>query len=228
MLVKTKIKEYPDGSKIAYVYEKEYIKGTDAKKENTGSKGEYEPDSPEYIKYRNYQKSKTKIRDYVLCNEFKWFITLTFKDERADDEACFKKLSNWLKHMRRKHGKFNYVILPERHKTGEIHFHGVIGDYIGGMTYSGVKHKGVPVFNIDDWEKNGHSTATEIESKNKTATYITKYVIKDMDQDLVGKGKKKYWSSRGLTLPAETYYSDIPFSAKNEVWSNDSVKIYNL
>lgn len=227
MLVKTKIKEYPDGSKVAYVYEKEYIKGIDSQKESNGHNGTYEPDSPEYIKRRNYQKAKAKIADYVRCNEFEWFFTLTFGFDRYDEEGCFLRLSNWLKNMRRKHGKFNYLIIPERHKDGAIHFHGVVGNYLGDFSFSGKYHKQIPIFNIDDW-KHGFSTATKIVSKDKTANYITKYVTKDMDQKIVGKGKKKYWCSRGLTLPVEKYYSDIPFSAKNEVWSNDSVKIYSL
>ena len=38
----------------------------------------------------------------------------------------------------------------------------------------------------------------------KTATYVTKYVTKEMQNSIVGKGKK-YWCSRGLRLPAVSY-----------------------
>lgn len=229
LLVKTKIKEYPDGTKIAYVYSSEFIK-TNGSEESVLSSGNgvvSDPDELEHIQRRNLQKTKTRIRDYVLSNDFKYFITLTFADDRNDDTRCFKKLENWLKYQKKKYGKFSYIFIPERHKDGCLHFHGVLGEFTGVIEYSGVKHKGAEVFNLSEWNY-GYSTATLIQSKKKTASYVTKYITKNLSHDIVPKGKKKYWSSRGLTLPVETYYSDIPFSAKNEVWSNESVKIFDL
>ena len=36
-------------------------------------------------------------------------------------------MSNWLRRMKRKYGKFDYIMIPELHKDGAIHFHGVTG-----------------------------------------------------------------------------------------------------
>lgn len=229
MWVKTKIKEYPDGTKKVYVFEQEVLKTDGLEQSSAVSSGGsiMDSDDAEYIKARNLSKTKAKIADYVRSNDFELFLTLTFKDDRNNDERCFSRLSEWLKYMRRKHGKFDYILIPERHADGCLHFHGVFANFGGVVKDSGVKHKKQPIYNITEW-RYGFSTATKIRDKKRVSNYITKYVVKDLDQNIVGKGKKKYWSSRGLAVPVESYYSDIPFSLKNEVWSNSNVKIYEL
>ena len=203
---KTKIKEYPNGTKVYTVYNTALLI---AETDNSihfsePLKNEKTAEELQLEKNRALWKIKTKIKDYILCNDFDYFWTLTFDSDRYNYAVAFEKMGKWLEKMRKKYGKFNYIMIPELHKDGAIHFHGVTGGLNAVVRDSGVKHKGVKVYNCTDWE-HGFTTLTRVRSKEKTATYVTKYVTKEMQNSIVGKGKKKYWCSRGLRLPAVSY-----------------------
>lgn len=231
MLVKSKVKTYPDGSEEVIVYKESFLTGKQVKesvsyisRENR-TQEEIEFERQQDI-FANLTRVKRKIKDYVLCNEFDMFWTITFRNDRKDDEKCFTKFRNWLKYMRKKDSEFSYIFVPERHGTGEIHFHGVTSNFKGKMIPSGVIQKGMMVYNSENW-KHGFSTVTMIKHKEKTATYLSKYITKGMDNPAVEKGKKKYWLSKGLRLPDEKYLDYDPTS-ENEIPSfiSESVAIY--
>lgn len=227
---KTKIKSYPNGDKVYTVYKNSVYAELCAENEQLPISvfEEKSQDEKDLEKLRNLWKVRTKIKDYCLSNEFTFFWTLTFSGlDRYDNELCFLKLSKWLESMRKKHGKFNYIFIPERHKDGAIHFHGVTGGFKGVIVDSGVRHKRVKVYNCSDWV-HGFSTLTKIRNQKACANYITKYVTKDLDQEIVGKGKKKYWSSRGLRLPAVEYSSFDLGRGLEPDYENASCYIYKL
>ena len=222
---KTKIKEYPNGTKVYTVYNTALLI---AETDNSihfsePLKNEKTAEELQLEKNRALWKIKTKIKDYILCNDFDYFWTLTFDSDRYNYTVAFEKMGKWLEKMRKKYGKFNYIMIPELHKDGAIHFHGVTGGLNAVVRDSGVKHKGVKVYNCTDWQ-HGFTTLTRVRSKEKTATYVTKYVTKEMQNSIVGKGKKKYWCSRGLRLPAVSYTDlnlgeDLIPDYKNDVCS---------
>ena len=226
---KTKIKEYPNGTKVYTVYNAALLIA-----ENDNSihlseslKNEKTAEELQLEKNRALWKIKTKIKDYILCNDFDYFWTLTFDSDRYNYAVAFEKMGKWLEKMRKKYGKFNYIMIPELHKDGAIHFHGVTGGLNAVVRDSGVKHKGVKVYNCIDWQ-HGFTTLTRVRSKEKTATYVTKYVTKEMQNSIVGKGKKKYWCSRGLRLPAVSY-TDLNLGIDLiPYFKNDVCSIYRL
>ena len=234
MIYQTKIKMYPDGSTVLTVYKNAKVYRGSAEKENRDfddnvslSSEPKTDEEKEYEKLKNLWRIKTKIKDYILSNDFNYFWTLTFKDDRYDYDLAFQKMGKWLRKMRDKYGKFDYIMIPELHKDGAIHFHGVTGGLNAVIRDSGVKHKGVKVYNCTDWE-HGFTTLTKIRSREKTASYVTKYVTKEMQNSIVEKGKKKYWLSRGLRKP------DITFTELNLApdlkpdFQNDICAIYKL
>ena len=152
---------------------------------------------------------------------------MTFKADRYDYDLAFKKMGKWLRRMRDKHGKFDYIMIPELHKDGAIHFHGVTGGLNALIVDAGVKHKGSKVYNCLEWE-HGFTTLTKIRDKEKTASYVTKYVTKEMQNSIVEKGKKKYWCSRGLRKPDITF-SDLNLAPDLKPdYENDVCSIYRL
>lgn len=231
MLVKSKIKHYPDGSKRLLVYNEPYLVETGEKKSSGGIADIKTPEEiaeeREMSRRSNMYRVRTKIKDYVLSNDFDMFWNLTFGNERDDDERCFTRMSNWLKYMKKKHGNFNYIFIPERHADGCLHFHGVTGGFKGQFVDSGVKHKGKNVFNCTEWN-HGFSNCTLIRNRYKASNYLTKYITKDMDQETVGKGKKKYWSSRGLRLPVIELLEHDPLEGHTPTYENDICKIYTI
>ena len=234
MIYQTKIKMYPDGSTVLTVYKNAKVYRGSAEKENRDfddnvslSSEPKTDEEKEYEKLKNLWRIKTKIKDYILSNDFNYFWTLTFKDDRYDYDLAFKKMGKWLEKMRKKYGKFDYIMIPELHKDGAIHFHGVTGGLNALIVDAGVKHKGAKVYNCLEWE-HGFTTLTKIRSREKTASYVTKYVTKEMQNSIVEKGKKKYWCSRGLRKPDITFTDlNLTPDLKPE-YENDICAIYKL
>lgn len=75
-------------------------------------------------------RTKRKIKYYCQSNDFNLFWTLTLDDAKVNARNYTysrQKLQAWLKYQREKYGKFDYLFVPELHKSGRIHFHGVTG-----------------------------------------------------------------------------------------------------
>lgn len=233
-----KVVEYPDGTGIITVFKQNRTSWDVREKKDVekDKKSLFFDDEDDYIdnKERANRRAKKRVRDYVKCNQFTHFVTLTFKPEFDTDKLRLNKLQNWLKYNRKKYGNFGYVLVPERHANGMIHFHGVIDlecfNLLAAENSKGaIEFKGEPVYNISEWSKTGFSTATEIRNRNKVANYITKYMSKDFDTT-VGKHKKKYWCSKGLNKPVETVLNFVldPKLVGGPDFENEYVKIYNV
>lgn len=148
-------------------------------------------------------RAKNMIYDYARSNDFDWFVTMTFDPQKVDSfdyAECSRSLSQWLNNVRKRNAPdIRYLFVPELHKSGRYHFHGLMGD-IGTLRLvdSGHRNNGQIIYNIDNY-KLGFTTATKIQDKKRTATYIGKYITKELSGHI--KGKKHYWTSRNLELP---------------------------
>lgn len=151
-------------------------------------------------------RAKNKIYDYARSNDFEYFITLTFdplKVDSFDYSVCTKKLSKWLEHLKSRYAPdLKYLVVPELHKSGRYHFHGLFGNCgdIAFVDSGKTTLDGNIIYNIGNY-KMGFTTATKILDMSKTATYIGKYITKELSGHL--KNKKHYWNSRNLLLPQE-------------------------
>lgn len=166
------------------------------------------PDSPVRDPERSARSSmcRTKNRVYYLArsNVWDWFVTLTFDPDKVDSldyDSCVKKLSVWLTVCRRKCPGIRYLMVPELHKSGRYHFHGLFADCGAlGFTDSGKRDGSHVIYNIGSY-KLGFSTATEVTDPRRVTQYIGKYITKDLCA--VSSGRKRYWASRSL-CQAET------------------------
>lgn len=155
---------------------------------------------PDRSMYNSYARTKNMIYYLARSNIWTHFVTLTFSSafvDRYDYDACAKKLKIWLDALRRDcGGQLKYLLVPELHKDGAIHFHGLFSGFPemqlvdSGHTYNGRK-----VYNWQTY-KWGWSTVTVIDDSNKASGYLTKYVTKDLLA--VSEGRKRYWASRNL------------------------------
>lgn len=144
-----------------------------------------------------------KIYDIARSNPWEWFITLTFngdKVNRYDYSMVSKKLSDWLKNMRKKCPDMIYLVVPEQHKDGAYHFHGLFMN-INELDFSDSgkvdKHDRV-IYNLLSY-KWGFTTATKVTDFRKASGYLCKYITKDLCA--MTKGRKRYWASRNVALP---------------------------
>lgn len=168
----------------------------------------------EHYKKMYLKHVKQEILDLALNNQDKWeyFITLTFNDVELggtySHEKAITKLKNWLIVQRRNNPNMHYLMVPEFHKSGRLHFHGLVGNVSNWELEKARKNgklirvNGKQIYNLKNY-KIGFSTLSFIEDKQKVANYISKYVTKELI-DL--KNKKRYWYSRNLKKP-KVYYS---------------------
>lgn len=161
----------------------------------------------EFYKYVAFKRSKNMIYK-LACNNKPWdyFVTFTFnadKVDRYDFSVVSKKLSVWLNHIKsRTCPDFGYIIVPEKHKDGAWHFHGLFKNCDNlNFIDSGIKDKqGRTIYNISNY-KFGFTTATKLSDIDKAVSYILKYISKDLFCDNL-KGKKRYWRSKNLEMPS--------------------------
>lgn len=209
------LKQYPDHVSI-------YIPKSDIFKERDNTdEDNYNDNEDDYVQdylQKSINRTHTIIRDYILCNDFKWFITLTISPhvcDRLDDKAVQKALKYYFDNIRR-HNSLEYILVPERHKDGALHFHGLINipetyqlestgkfDSAGRPRYQ--DQKALKLLGFNDW--------TQISSQEALSQYVRKYITKNL---ITSPNKKRVFASRNLKKP-EKHYVDIN-ELPDEVW----------
>ena len=137
----------------------------------------------------SFSRAKSKIREYALNKNFNAFCTFTFSPrdwDRKDFKACKNAITAY---MYRDLQLSAWLLVPELHQDGAIHFHGLI--YIDKKRckygYTKVSNKGVsfqhyylPCVN----EEFGRNDIQFFNTDNKldaigAVTYIAKYLTKE-------------------------------------------------
>lgn len=148
------------------------------------------------------------ITGIALSNDWDWFVTLTLDPSKVDRYSypeIAPKLSKWLDNARQRHARdLGYMVVPELHKDGAFHFHGLFNNCDGlDFRPSGKKDKkGRDIYNVGLYGL-GWTTATRVEDSVSSALYLSKYITKDLCA--VTFNKKRYWASRNLTRPQCEY-----------------------
>ena len=180
------------------------------------------------------RRAAGRVRDLALCNDFRWFVTLTLdpaKIDRHDMEALTHVLNRWSDNRVRRKG-LRYILVPERHKDGAIHLHGFFNDALplvdsGTVSLPGGKPRkprsrkqreewlsagGKIVYNIPDWSL-GFSMALQLTGDYHAAVaYVCKYVRKQQEKI----GGRWYYSGGKLQEP-EVSYLDIGYREVEEM-----------
>ena len=186
------------------------------------------------INLSSLQRTKTTISDYTLSNSFDLFCTFTVNPDKLDSfdiDLCKKKMSWWLNYQRKLFPDLMYIGVSEKHLSGRLHFHFLLKNFKGKLTNSGkIDEKGNIIYNIQNW-KWGFSTATEIKSIEKTASYIKKYITKEL---ITENNKKRYFYSNNLKKPTKTInvnfqteVRDRPLFVK-DVYLHENFKVYKI
>lgn len=185
---------------------------------------------PERERGDNIRRAKQAIYDLAALNDWAYFITLTIDPgelNRYDPEAVAKRVGKWLANMVQRREGFSYMVVPEHHKDGAIHFHGLISEGLNLVDSGTVKVPGrkkpikratakrlkIPedqqttVYNITDC-KFGYSSALPIYGeRDRLSRYMTKYITKDL-QKIFGK---RYWAGGNLKRKPKAYAITLDF-----------------
>lgn len=203
-------------------------------------------ESIEHTNKSSLNRTKQKIYDYAFSNDWSngWFFTLTFDnakiENRYDYDICYKRIYQFLKNIKDYNPDCKYLFVPEQHKDGAWHFHGILtncdnlkmvdsGKYAKGKKIYDHEVKGSKkIYNVNtrSW-KYGFTTATKIEDTNKVSSYITKYITKDMIKNT--SGKHRYIYSKNLDIPIVSNELDDIKAVENLLTANknfDYKKVY--
>jgi len=144
------------------------------------------------------KRSKQMIIEYARANSWDWFITLTFNPDMVDSfnyDECYKRVHTFFHNLKkRKCPDMKYLVVPEQHKSGRWHFHGLISnadDISLGISETGING----IYNITGF-KYGFTTATKVKDTKRVSTYISKYITKDVADLTIGK--HRYLKSNNL------------------------------
>ena len=141
--------------------------------------------------YTSKNRTINKIYEYAFSNRWDYFLTFTFNPEiidRYNYDECYKKISNFIRNFKnRKCSDLKYLLVPEMHKDGAFHFHGLFSDLpIEYLVDSGKKSFGYTIYNFNAY-KLGFSTATKVTDTKRVSSYIAKYISKELNTTLKGK-----------------------------------------
>lgn len=181
----------------------------------------------------NLKRAKDKIFEIASANKWEWMITLTLdkdKIDRYEPEEVQKHVCKWFDNQVQRKG-LQYLVVPELHEDGAIHFHGLCNDALDFVFAERYKIKGrkkpvglatlrkygykptdenvKEVFNINNFPY-GFTTALKLDDNIMAVSlYMTKYITKDLNKIFgsfyMAGGKIK------RTLPYQLY--DIDFSS---------------
>lgn len=181
----------------------------------------------------NLKRAKDKVFEIASANKWDWMITLTLDKEKIDrynPEEVQKLVSKWFDNNVQRRG-LKYLIVPEEHEDGAIHFHGLCNDVLDFVFAERYKIKGrkkpvalstlkkygykptdenvQEVFNIKNFPY-GFTTALRLDDNVMAVSlYMTKYITKDLKK-IFGS----YYLAGGKivrALPFELY--DIDFNS---------------
>ena len=195
---------------------------------------------------RSIRRARAQVRDIALCTPFVYFVTLTLdksKVDRYDMAAITRKLRVWCDNQVRRKG-LAYVLVPERHKDGAIHFHGFFNGALavqdsGTMTMQGWKaprrprsarqraewaaQGAQPVYNLPAWTL-GFTTAIPLYGAYEAAvSYVCKYIGKDMGEGRAPPGEEKTAQPTGK-IGGRWYYSGGDLGEPKVEYANLSVR----
>lgn len=182
---------------------------------------------------RATRRAKISAFDAIMCNhDLDAFVTFTYSPDDVNDKAsygeCYKALGIWLSNrVQRKNLK--YVLVPERTKKGDIHFHAIMNSTALKLVraYSAksgraLTHNGKPLYNVEDW-KHGFTSAELIPDADGDRRAVAKYIFKYMGKQMGQKIGGRYVLTGGdLKRPHFEYGED-----ESEFFDNENVPQYS-
>lgn len=197
---------------------------------------------------RSVRRARVALRDYALSTEFRYFVTLTLDSSRIDRydmNEITRRMQSWCSNQVQRNG-LAYVLVPERHKDGAVHFHGFFNDALPAVDSGTLVSPsgGRPrkprskaqrtqwlsegwriVYNLPSWTL-GFTTAMELYGEYPRAVaYVCKYIGKQQAGELPEKiGGRWYYSGGKLGKPILHYGDGLAC----ECAENDGAYVFEI
>lgn len=219
-LVYNSVKEYSDMIKIVIYNEPFKVKPGNGRKKS---------DHPKVTR-SSLLRTKQLLTDLCIENDFDLFCTFTFDPKRYNSKdilRCRTYMNTWIRNSKERHSPhLEYLIVPELHKSGAIHFHALFKHFEGVLKDSKHCQNGRRVYNIRNWQF-GFSTAVFIDNQEAVSRYIRKYITKDM---ILFPGRKRYFCSQGLKRPSKSQNITLDWlkSVKCDFFKSQDAEYYSI
>ncbi len=149
-------------------------------------------------RFDNLMRSRTAVRQLVLCNQTRYtkFLTLTYAVTNLDYDAVTKDFKQFIQNLKRQGFQFPYLYVIEHQKErgekegndGSLHVHCLL-----------FSDEYIPFVKLKQaWGKRGSLDIQAIKDIRNLGAYVCKYITKE---GYVGKNKPMYHVSRGLKRP---------------------------
>lgn len=153
-------------------------------------------------------RAKNVVREVALCNRWEYFVTLTFDKEKWDRYSLgdrLKEFLQWVQNQNKYGSRIRYVLVPEFHKDGAVHFHALMsGIEVAprpdwwpqsvNLKKDGTYYDYWPAYS----ERYGYSAVERIHDPVAVGFYISKYITKSLGEAAAFKGVHTYYRSKGL------------------------------
>ena len=166
----------------------------------------------------NIYRAKSTVFDLAMCNPWDYFITVTIdpnKYSREDLEKYHRGYSQFLRDEGKRTGnKLDYVMVPEQHKKGGWHEHGLIRGISACELRPFTLKEKLPHYLLDkikagqpiyDWpryrNKFGFCDLEPIRNRQAVGAYISKYITKTLRDNVTKLRAHTYYSTKGLIRP---------------------------
>ena len=168
----------------------------------------------------NISRAKGRVFELGMCNPWEWFFTGTLDGarwDRGDLDAWYGNFSQYIRDQRRKGYLCAYLLIPEQHKDGSWHIHGLLSGFPPAAFRAFSLDERLPMRIIKKLQKGeqvyewvgyrrryGFNTLEPLRDRQRAAAYVTKYITKDFGGGGRGgapglePGKHLYYASRGL------------------------------
>lgn len=172
-------------------------------------------------------RAKTTVRDVALCNKWDYFVTLTFNRlwwDRYDLQERCREFFQWIQNQNKKGSNIRYLLVPEFHEDGAVHFHGFISGIKSapqlpgtpvsvGKKSDGSRYECWPEYSL----RYGFSTLEPIRDPIAVGFYVSKYITKTLARSASGVGVHTYYLSKGLDR------SSVVGEVYHENWALDKI-----
>lgn len=185
----------------------------------------------------NLSRTRSTIFELAACNEWDYFCTFTLdkaKYDRHDLSKFRTDFTQTIRDLRKKYDAvIDYLLIPEQHKDGAWHMHGFIAGLpkdelrkfgVGEKLPDYIRKKIKEDAEIFEWityrKKFGFCEMEKVKDSDKAASYVTKYITKDLMKSVSELNHKSYYCSQGLNRAIEIkrgHLAECPtFSFENE------------
>lgn len=189
----------------------------------------------------NLSRARSTVYELALCNQWDFFVTLTLDASKVDRDnlhATYRKIAKWLNNYNSRYCcKIRYLLIPEPHKNGAWHFHGLLSGVPPNHLVLFTQHDHIPK-RIKDMLQEGRSiynwpayaaafgfvTVETVRDARRCSAYMTKYITKELMDSSIELNHHVYYCSQSLKRAETIYRGELKQTLENPDFENDYVR----